>query len=77
MKVIQDDVFLDRVIRWEDGKFRVFVGAGGLPKDSGWDVLMSSGFSCSYQTNDPEAVRRLLDMGYAITQQATDKLNEL
>ena len=77
MKVIENDVFLDQVIQWEDEKFRVFIGAGGLPSDSGWDVLMSSGFSCSYQTSDPEAVRRLLGMGYTITQQAADKLNEL
>lgn len=77
MNVIESNNSCDHVIQWEDGKFRVFIGAGGLPKDLGWDVLMSSGFSCTYQTSNPEAVRRLADRNVPISQQAADKLNEL
>jgi hypothetical protein len=77
MTVIESNNSCDHVIQWEDGKFRVFIGASGLPEYFGWDVLMSSGFSCTYQTSDPESVRRLTNMGVAISQQAADKLNEL
>jgi hypothetical protein len=74
MNIVTDFKPWHPVIRWEDGKFKIFIGAGGLPNDAGWDVFLSSGFSCSYQTTKPDAVRRLVRDGYKISQQAADQL---
>lgn len=72
--ITQEASALASIIRHDGSRFSVFVGAGGGLEELGWDIVASTGFSCTYATADPEKVRLLQTNGWRLDQSAVDAL---